>query len=187
MPTATPAKRKTKPKPTEPLKLDLGCGQNKQPGFTGVDIAPLDGVDVVCDLFAFPWPFEDDSVDEVFASHFIEHVPDHIAVMNELHRIMKPGAKVRFVHPYLWNDRCFQDPTHKQFISEARWPYFAKDWRDANNLDHYAITCDFGIENIAAIWVPPWDQRSTETQQFAMAHYKNVISDLIVDLVCRKP
>ena len=178
-------RQKAARKPSEPLKLDLGCGQAKQEGFTGVDIAPLEGVDVVCDLFTFPWPFEDDSVDEVFCSHFVEHVPDHIAFMNELYRIMKPGAQVRFVHPYLWNDRCFQDPTHRQFISEHRWYYFAKDWREINKLEHYGITCDFGVNNIFPLFASPWDQKNTETQQFAMRHYHNVINDLIVDLVKR--
>jgi hypothetical protein len=173
-------------KPTGPLKLDLGCGQSKQEGFTGVDIVKMDGVDVVADLFTFPWPFDDDSVEEVFASHFIEHVPDLPATMNELYRVMKDGAKVRFVHPYLKSDRAFQDPTHKQFLSEAAWPYYARDWREINKLDHYPITCDFGIENIAATWAPPWDQKHTEAQQFALKHHWNAVSDLIVDLVARK-
>ena len=25
---------------TAPLKLDIGCGKNKQPGFIGIDISP---------------------------------------------------------------------------------------------------------------------------------------------------
>ena len=57
-----------KKKPVQPLKLDLGCGQNKQEGFTGVDLyAPW--ADVKLDLFKFPWPWKDGAVDEIHCSH----------------------------------------------------------------------------------------------------------------------
>jgi hypothetical protein len=37
------------------LKLDLGCGKNKKPGFLGVDSRKFDGVDWVADLRAEKW------------------------------------------------------------------------------------------------------------------------------------
>ncbi|MEA2462649.1 MAG: hypothetical protein QOJ98_396, partial [Acidobacteriota bacterium] len=33
-----------------PRRLDLGCGPNKRAGFTGIDILPLPGVDIVRDV-----------------------------------------------------------------------------------------------------------------------------------------
>jgi len=39
------------------VRLDLGCGPNKQHGFIGVDAVALEGVDIVCDLESHPWPF----------------------------------------------------------------------------------------------------------------------------------
>ncbi|MBP7119294.1 hypothetical protein KBA63_04375, partial [Candidatus Woesebacteria bacterium] len=54
-----------------PFRLDIACGQNKTPGFFGVDIAPGEGVDVVWDLEQFPWPFPDNSVDEAVCNHYI--------------------------------------------------------------------------------------------------------------------
>lgn len=73
------------------MKLDLGCGQAPLAGFVGVDLpddplAPLgekpfqayvDGEGIVrFDLCnGIPWPFEDDSVEELFCSHVIEHLP----------------------------------------------------------------------------------------------------------------
>jgi hypothetical protein len=59
---------------TPTIKLDLGCGQNPKEGFEGVDIRGGKAKHV-CDLFKFPWPFQDSSVDEVHCSHFLEHVP----------------------------------------------------------------------------------------------------------------
>lgn len=56
------------------LKLDLGCGQNVREGFEGVDLYGEKAKHKV-DLFKFPWPFKDESVDELHASHFLEHIP----------------------------------------------------------------------------------------------------------------
>lgn len=56
------------------LRLDLGCGQNVREGYEGVDIAGGKAKHVV-DLFKFPWPFQDETVEEINCSHFMEHVP----------------------------------------------------------------------------------------------------------------
>ena len=56
------------------IKLDLGCGQNPKDGFEGVDLYG-DKAKHKVDLFKFPWPFADNSVDEIFTSHLLEHVP----------------------------------------------------------------------------------------------------------------
>ena len=58
--------------PTTGFKLDLGAGQNPREGFEGVDIYP--GAKHVVDLLKFPWPFADESVDELHCSHFAEHI-----------------------------------------------------------------------------------------------------------------
>ena len=59
------------------FKLDLGCGPHKEDGYVGVDITQVGTkADIQHDLLQFPWPFEDSSVDELFSSHFFEHVPN---------------------------------------------------------------------------------------------------------------
>ena len=49
----------------DPKKLDLACGNNLQPGFTGVDLVK-DGTqaDIEWNLLKFPWPFKDNSIKE---------------------------------------------------------------------------------------------------------------------------
>lgn len=60
---------------TKPLRIDLACGQVPKEGFEGVDLlATGPGIRKV-DLTKFPWPFEDNSVDALYCSHFIEHIP----------------------------------------------------------------------------------------------------------------
>jgi SAM-dependent methyltransferase len=119
------------------LKLDLGCGNNKQEGFTGVDFKKTPAVDIVHDLFKFPWPFKDNSVEETFSSHFFEHVPGSIRgkLMDEVYRILIPGGKAVFITPYWSSMRSVQDFTHQwPPICETSYLYFNKGWREQNKL-----------------------------------------------------
>lgn len=169
-----------------PTKVDLACGQHKTPGFYGIDIVPVEGVDCVHDLNQFPWPLANDSVEEVSCSHYAEHVPDLIGFMNELNRVCKNGATVRLWHPYYSSIRATQDPTHVRFLSEATWYYFDQNWLKEQGLDHYPIKCDFEVVSVVGTFNPPWDKRNEEMRQFAVQHYWNVISDLAVVLKVRK-
>lgn len=179
------------------IKLDIACGQSKQEGFHGVDIAATEDADTVHDLRRYPWPFADDSVEEAFCSHYVEHIPFDVirngqatdglcAFMNECFRVMEDGAQIRIVHPYLKNNRAFQDPTHRRFIPEETWHYFNREWREANKLDHYPIDCHFEVTGMHMIFQPPWNLRAPDAQQFALASYWNVAADLVVDLTARK-
>ncbi len=163
-----------------PFKLDIACGQNKQAGFFGVDIAG-ENVDLIYDLEQFPWPFPDNSVDEAFCSHFIEHTKDLIKFMNELYRILKPGAKCMVLAPYYNSMRAWQDPTHTRAISEATFLYYNKDWLTQNRLDHYPIHCDFDFTYGYAM-NPNWANRADEARAFAITHYTNVVNDIQVVL-----
>lgn len=166
---------------TSGIKLDIACGQNKQQGFIGVDIAPCVGVDIVHDLNVYPWPFADDSVEEAFSSHFVEHVGCLMKFMNECQRIMKQGAKLTILAPYYSSMRCWQDPTHVRAISEASFLYYNKEWRVSNLLDHYPINADFDF-NYGYVMTPDWANRSEEARNFAIRHYNNVISDIQVTM-----
>lgn len=56
------------------IKLDIGCGANKQDGFVGMDIRELSGVDIVHNIEQFPYPLPDESCSMVIASHVLEHI-----------------------------------------------------------------------------------------------------------------
>ncbi len=173
-------------KATEPLRLELACGQRKEDGWTVVDIAATTATDVIHDLETFPWPFKDNSVDEARCSHFVEHLSDMIGFMNELHRVMKPGAKCLVVCPYYSSVRAWQDPTHLRAISEHSFLYFNQEWMKQNGLDHYGITADFDFEYGYA-WSPEWTTRPDDARAFALKHYVNVVDDIYVTLTKRDP
>jgi ubiquinone/menaquinone biosynthesis C-methylase UbiE len=165
------------------MKLDIACGQNKQKGFMGVDVAAAPGVDYVWDLEKFPWePFADNSVDEFYVSHYAEHTKDLLKFMDEIWRIGKDGAKLTILGPYYTSIRAWQDPTHTRALSEATWMYFSKNWRVVNKLDHYPVICDFEPNQMLLFFNPPWDKKSEEARQFAKEHYFNAVSDMLVEL-----
>jgi len=157
------------------LRLDLACGQNKQAGFIGVDIAG--DADIIQDLEVFPWQFDDNSVDEIFCSHYVEHTSDLIKFMDECYRILKAGGRMTIIAPYYSSMRAWQDPTHVRAISEASFLYYNKDWRGQNKLDHYPIKSDFDF-TYGYIINAPWSSRNEEARNFAISHYINVISDI---------
>jgi SAM-dependent methyltransferase len=100
-----------------PRVLDIGCGTNKVAGAVGMDVNPRTHADVIHDLDDLPYPFADDAFDEVIGRHVIEHVRDPMAVMCELHRITKPGGKVKLLAPHWTNPDWATDLTHRNHLN----------------------------------------------------------------------
>jgi SAM-dependent methyltransferase len=110
------------------LVLDIGCGKKKQePGAVGLDRQPGSAADVLCELAHFPWPLRSDCADRIYLSHFLEHQPDILRVMAEVHRIAKPGAEVIIVTPHYSSPDSFTDPTHLHHLGYHSFDYFERD------------------------------------------------------------
>jgi SAM-dependent methyltransferase len=107
--------------------LDVGCGQNKFAGAIGIDSNPRSHADVIHDLGAFPYPFASDQFDEVICRHVIEHVPDVLGLINELHRITKSGGRLKIVTPHYSNPDWATDPTHRNHFNSYSFTCFVKD------------------------------------------------------------
>lgn len=165
-----------------PIRLDLGCGKNKKEGFTGVDSRDF-GQDVTHDLRT-PWPWESDSVDEVHCSHFVEHLTgaERIHFVNELHRVLKPGAKATVIVPHWSSTRAYGDLTHQwPPVSEFWFYYLSKPWREQNAPHNDAYLCDF-----EATWGYSLHQslltRNQEYQMHALTFWKEAAQDIIATL-----
>lgn len=98
------------------IRLDIGCGGNKTPGFVGMDLRSLDGVDIVHDVESYPWPLPDESVLCAVASHLVEHIMParfgFINFMNEVWRVLKVGGEFAIATPHGYSPGYLQDPTH---------------------------------------------------------------------------
>lgn len=107
--------------------LDIGCGSKKVPGAVGMDIIATSDADVVHDLNSFPYPFPDSTFDEVYADNVLEHLDEVLPVMEEIHRISKPGAKIKIDVPYFRSKWAYMDPTHRHYFTYESLFYFDVD------------------------------------------------------------
>lgn len=106
--------------------INLGCGNKKLPEEIGVDIIEGPMVDIVTDLNHYPLPFESNSVDIVRSSHCFEHLDNLIALMEDIHRLLKPGGVLEFTVPHVSNIEFFRDPTHKHSFTLGTMDYFVR-------------------------------------------------------------
>lgn len=171
------------------MKLDLACGLTVQEGYEGVDIVDNPGVAHVVNLFE-PWPWAEDSIDAIWCSHFVEHIPDLVGFMAEMYRVCRDGAEVVIHHPYQFHVRAWQDPTHVRALNEISFFYYDKKWRGdlAGDADRFG-NIDFEVVECDAIPSPEWAQMAKDSpEKFeAAAHNQiNVVSDLHWVLRCRK-
>ena len=112
--------------------LELGPGKNYYVGkeneeVTRVDFLKFPHIQVVHNLDKYPYPFKDDTFDEVRASHVIEHLKDLIKTMEEIHRIAKPNAKIIIKVPYFAWSLAQGHPTHMKMFSLGSFYYFDKE------------------------------------------------------------
>lgn len=132
------------------MKLNLGCSDRPIDGFIGVDIATGICVEQIADL-SQPWPWADSSVEEVRAHDVIEHIADRIHFMNELHRVMKPGARAIIEVPNASKGSGFaQDPTHKSAWAMNSFQYFRAGSFAHRRLSRaYGITAAFNVLSLS--------------------------------------
>jgi predicted SAM-dependent methyltransferase len=113
----------------ERVALDLGCGSSKKLGYIGIDKLPLQGVDIIADMETGLPFLPDDSVDEIYTSHFIEHIDNLELFLRECHRVMKPSGILNIYVPHFSNPYFYSDYTHKRFFGLYTFLYFS----DHNN------------------------------------------------------
>ena len=129
------------------MKLNLGCANIILPDFVNVDVGPP--ADTIADLTQ-PWPWPDSSASYVMAHDIIEHLPDRVHTMNELWRVMEPGARVEIIVPSAVKGAGFaQDPTHKsQWCMNSFQYYQAGSFAVGRLAKNYGIVARFNIMEI---------------------------------------
>lgn len=175
------------------VRLHLGCGRNIKEGYVNVDILELDPRAVVLDLLEFPWPWADETVDEIVMEHTFEHfdAAQRVDVINEMYRVMKPNAKAVITCPFWGSSRAYGDPTHLwPPICEWTWIYFDENWRikEAPHVDRkiggWGFDCNFeaGFGYRPSKFIA---NRSPEFQKQAYVHFREAADDIIATLTKR--
>ncbi|HEY5990657.1 MAG TPA: methyltransferase domain-containing protein [Streptosporangiaceae bacterium] len=121
--------------------IEIGGGTLVQPGWINLDSRNGHG-EWARMAQQTPWPTGDNTVDAIRASHVMEHIPagqERIDVMNEAHRVLKPGGVFEVIVPIVNNPltwHAIADPTHVSFWVLESFHYFD---------GHFAANADYGI------------------------------------------
>jgi len=111
--------------------LDVGCGTGwlaeHFDDYTGIDGSPdavaaaaAKGREIVLGDVAEPLPFPDADFDGVVLKDLLEHVADPVALVAEVHRVLRPGGRVFASSPdaqrWVWDDYTHRRPfTRRSF------------------------------------------------------------------------
>lgn len=172
------------------MKLNIGSGHSRLPGFTNLDRSSSVGAEIVFDLetcaIGNRLPLEPSSVKEFHASHILEHIHNILPVMEELYRVAEPDAKLLVRVPYGSSDIAFEDPTHvRQFFLNS-FTYFGQP---AYARADYGYTGDWEEVKRLLILNPgaAVQPESLEEAQHMLQHMRNSVIEFIVELRAVKP
>lgn len=139
------------------IKLDVGCGNYKKDGYIGIDISDFPCVNIVRDIQK-GLPFSDNTIDEIYCNHCLEHIDELIFVMNEFCRVLKKESLLYVNVPLAYapvnlpsgdiinmiGSGAFRDPTHKRFFTPETFFYWTKGYME--NAE-YGINSFFEIKD----------------------------------------
>ncbi len=181
------------------MRLNLGCGFDKRDGFVNVDTFSECDPDMIADLNTLPWPWDDDSVDEILLRHVLEHlgaeVPVFLGIMKEIWRICRHGAVITITVPHPRHDHFLNDPTHVRAITPQGLEMFSlkknREWAKsglANTPLAIQTGTDFDILDVQMTPDEPWRSQyaagklSAKELNQAMRMHNNVISEMTIRL-----
>jgi hypothetical protein len=113
-----PLSEKTKSHPLIALPDTSEC-----PDWVNVDQLPLAGIQETCDLFAYPFQWMDNSIDEIWLSHVAEHIP-HAPRFNEM-----PDVWLRATGDYDYQEAQWYKRWHELKNLDGFYCFFAECWR----------------------------------------------------------
>lgn len=151
------------------MRLDLGGGtkNTKAPGHINIDIADIEGVDIVWDLNkglpmdntecfvdfdglikhekCFHYAIKNSLIEGIRCHQVVEHLDTIIPLMNDCFEVLKPGAIMEISTPKAFTDAWAQDPTHKKMFVRRTFDYFCDDPTTKDAREEYGITAKFKV------------------------------------------
>lgn len=141
------------------ILLEIGCGKRPRKGYKTCDIRNLPGVDIVCS--AHKLPFNDNTVDEIYSRHVVEHFKfkEFLKVLYEWNRVLKSGGSIYIICPeMLWHLKQILEGSHKSFFDKS----------NGKNDRYWGFGSLFG-----------WQQSKYDIHQFG--YYFELLKDILED------
>jgi SAM-dependent methyltransferase len=124
------------------IRFNMGCGVERLPGYLGVD-KNSDRADIRMDVFELSLP--ENCAEEVLASHFIEHLPQHRApeILTKWRDALKPGGRLVIETPdldALCKEFVENQGTDKHMTAAAIFGAFAENSDDPEVKEKGALS-----------------------------------------------
>jgi ubiquinone/menaquinone biosynthesis C-methylase UbiE len=99
----------------------------------------------------------DDSIDEIYSFHFLEHVDSLDFFLKEANRVLKPGGKMIGTVPYFSNPYFYSDPTHNSFFGLYNFSYYDISQKYFRRKVPVFYSADlFIVDNIKLVFKSPF-------------------------------
>lgn len=113
-----------------------------------MDLLDYPTVDVVGDVFDVLGRIPDGAVAAVHSAHFLEHVSDVPALLEELARTIRPGGTLDAVVPHFSNPYYYSDLTHRSQFGLYTLSYLAEDPLHRRTVPSYERAPSFRIRSV---------------------------------------
>jgi SAM-dependent methyltransferase len=135
------------------MKLNLGCGKDFREGWVNADLY-ASRVDDRFDV-RDPFPYEDESFSEIYASGILEQIgpnEEFRNALNECRRVLKTGGRLVVVVPDASYPIAFRDPFDSRRFTRETW--------------NYVLERNFYFENYGSIYgFKPWRSARISTNE----------------------
>jgi hypothetical protein len=185
------------------MKLNIGCGFLKMSGYTNIDNQSICNPDIVANLEEV-WPFDDNSVTEIYAHHVLEHLGEtfekFMFIMKEMYRVSADGARWKVFVPHWQNDMFYHDPTHVRTITPIMFDMFNQnnnlnDLKSKGHQTKLGIFSGIDVELVSYNYIPaePWNTQlnkkeiTIDQMSFIGNNYNNVCHEIQMEINVYKP
>ena len=185
------------------MKLNLGCGSKILDGYTNVDKYDYFKADLVHDLETFPYPFKDNSVEEIIISHVLEHIGQSpeifLKIIKEFYRVCRHNSLIKIIVPHPRHDDFLSDPTHVRPITILGLQLFDKElnleWEKKNaansplalinNVDFKIVRVKYNLDDNYAKNIDKMKKNKMKIETDAL-RCNNVVKEIEIDWQVRK-
>ncbi len=131
----------------DPVKLHLACGGDRWQDFVNVDLYPesegstdTSRIGCVADVFADirELGLPDNSVDEIFCSHALEHFPRWVGaeLLADWLRMLKKGGRLHLETPDFWRSVLWLFHPRRQKRKLGRDMFYGNQWDELDYETH---------------------------------------------------
>lgn len=140
------------------MKLNLGCGKNELPGY--------DNRDIKAGQPCYPLPFPDGTVEEVRASHVLEHLTFRQAseALRDWFRVLQPGGVIRVAVPDVRKCLAADDGKHLFYLMGGQ-----QDEHDIHRSAYDVERLEALLEHTGFEGVTEWHSTDNDTSSHTVS------------------